>query len=41
MRMTLPEWRTIVKDMQQRGATGTDADMQAVVAYLGKYLTRN
>jgi len=40
MRMTDPEWRVIVTDMQQRGANGSEAEMQAVIAYLGKYLNR-
>ena len=41
MRIPRPEWRIIVTDMQQRGATGSKAEMQAVMNYLGKYLAKN
>jgi glucose dehydrogenase len=41
MRMTPAEWRVIVTDMTQRGATGTEIEMQAVTTYLGKYLAKH
>ena len=41
MRLNPPEWRIIVTEMQQRGATGTDQEMQAVLSYLGKSLSKN
>ena len=40
MRMTPAEWRVIVTDMQQRGATGSEAEIQTVLTYLGKYLAK-
>jgi quinoprotein glucose dehydrogenase len=40
MRMNPAGWQVIVTDMQQRGATGTETEMQAVTDYLGKYLAR-
>ena len=39
--MSPSEWRVIVTDMIQRGATGTETEMQSVIAYLGKYLAKN
>jgi mono/diheme cytochrome c family protein len=41
MRMTRAEWQVIVTDMVQRGATGAETEMQAVMDYLGKYMARN
>jgi hypothetical protein len=41
MRISSAEWRVIVKDMQQRGASGSEQEMQAVLNYMGKYLARN
>jgi hypothetical protein len=40
MRMNSAGWRVVVTDMQQRGATGTEPEMQAVTDYLSKYLAR-
>jgi quinoprotein glucose dehydrogenase len=40
MRMNPAGWQVIVTDMQQRGAAGTETEMQAVTDYLGKYLAR-
>lgn len=39
-RMSRQEWQAVVADMVQRGATGTDAEMRAVIDYLSKYLVR-
>jgi hypothetical protein len=39
--MTRSEWQVIVTDMVQRGATGSEPEMQAAIDYLGKYLARN
>jgi glucose dehydrogenase len=41
MRMTRAEWQVIVTDMVQRGATGAEPEMRAVMDYLGKYMARN
>jgi glucose dehydrogenase len=41
MRISAGEWRVIVTDMQQRGANGSEQEMQAVMSYLGKYLAKN
>jgi glucose dehydrogenase len=40
-RMNRREWQTIVSDMVQRGASGTDAEMRAIVDYLSKHLGKN
>ena len=41
LRMTRDEWRLVVGDMVQRGATGSPDEIQTVVDYLSKYLGQN
>jgi glucose dehydrogenase len=41
LRMTRDEWRLVVGDMVQRGATGTSEEIQIVVDYLSRYLGQN
>ncbi|HWB87217.1 MAG TPA: PQQ-binding-like beta-propeller repeat protein [Bryobacteraceae bacterium] len=38
-RMSGQEWRQVVTEMVQRGATGTSDEMRAVVSYLSKYMS--
>jgi glucose dehydrogenase len=40
-RMTAAGWRSTVSDMQARGAAGTVAEIQNIVAYLSTYLVKN
>jgi glucose dehydrogenase len=40
-RMSHQEWEATVADMVQRGATGSDTEIQAVINYLSKYLGNN
>jgi hypothetical protein len=40
MRMSSAQWNIIVTDVEQRGANGSEAEMHAVIRYLGKYLDR-
>jgi hypothetical protein len=39
--MTRDEWRLVVGDMVQRGATGSSEEIQTVLDYLSKYLAQN
>jgi glucose dehydrogenase len=41
MRVSSGQWRSIVTDMQQRGANGSEQEMQAVLNYLSRYLAKN
>jgi hypothetical protein len=41
LRMTRDEWRLVVGDMVQRGATGSPEEIQTVVDYLSRYLGQN
>ena len=40
LRRTQPEWQATVNDMVRRGASGSDEDIQAVVAYLTAHFGR-
>jgi hypothetical protein len=41
LRVSSGQWRSIVTDMQQRGANGSEQEMQAVLNYLSRYLAKN
>lgn len=41
LRMTRDEWKLVVGDMVQRGATGSSDEIQTVVDYLSRYLGQN